>query len=170
MYKLGAQRYTYTKQDCQGSKLYKFLKFATKPIFRSTNRLCNQSTSFLAPVSALPSAQLDRAPSPRPPAAYYCRGDRVGYPFHGGSDCACGEYYRARTVKPHPFTELRSAVARVWLRETTINFESVCLGGSTERSCTHANWYTKVRHYSESLTQIQCWQKFMWRERMLSTQ
>ena len=48
------------------------------------------------------------------------------------------------------------------------NFVSVCLGEFTDRSYTRANWYTKARHGSESLTDAMllwaknsCWQNFM---------
>ena len=44
------------------------------------------------------------------------------------------------------FTKLQSSAVG------TFDFVSVCLGGFTERSCTHTNWYSEVRRGSESPT------------------
>ena len=62
-------------------------------------------------------------------------------------------------VKAHPFTELQSTVGS-WCYEL-FHF------GFIERSYIHANWYTEVRHSSESPTdpmllwaKDSCWQKF----------
>ena len=74
----------YIYKTIKRQKRHKFLNFATKPKFKSTNRLSSQSMSVSC--SSLTSVQCsERAPSPRPPVGYYRRGDRVGYPFHGGS-------------------------------------------------------------------------------------
>ena len=80
--------------------------------------------------------------------------------------CLVQKYWTAYTQSMHMSSHTPSL--NFSLQLAVANFVSVCLGESTERSYTHANWYTKVRCGSESLTNAMllwaknsCWRNFM---------